>query len=49
MRTKDFVPSQFFDVLEDGMTIKSMAKKMKCSETTDVLQANSWLCATDFN
>ncbi len=34
MRTKDFFPSQFLDILEGEMSIKDISKKFKCSETT---------------
>lgn len=34
MRSKDFFPNQFFDILEGEMSIKVIAKKVRCSETT---------------
>lgn len=36
MRTKDFFPSQFFDILEGEMSIQDVAKKVKCSDVTAV-------------
>lgn len=34
MRSKDFFPQQFFDILEGEMSIKDIAKKVKCSDVT---------------
>lgn len=34
MRTKDFYPSLFYNILLEEMPLKKIAKKAKCSETT---------------
>lgn len=34
MRTRDFYPSLFLEALSEEMSLKEIAKKVKCSETT---------------